>query len=109
MKVWKLDGLVLLSSRSVPTTHPTFVSFRQERADVGLIFTCSEIPKRANEIKLLRDVSTILVADKFGDIFRCSPSPLHLIHAVAHFSFGLYYPSTAPYDSAMLSTLLQNP
>ncbi|OBZ66832.1 tRNA (guanine-N(7)-)-methyltransferase non-catalytic subunit TRM82 [Grifola frondosa] len=48
LKVWQIDGLKLLSER--------------------------ELPKRPTEIRFTRDGQTILVADKFGDIFSY---PLH--------------------------------
>ncbi|KIM90548.1 hypothetical protein PILCRDRAFT_56339, partial [Piloderma croceum F 1598] len=54
LKVWKIDGLELLSSR--------------------------ELPKKPTGIRFLHDGQTILVSDKFGDIFSY---PLHPIPNVS--------------------------
>ena len=45
LKVWQIDGLKLLSTR--------------------------ELPKKPTEIAFTLDGQTILVSDKFGDVFRC--------------------------------------
>ncbi|KAF8757687.1 tRNA (guanine-N(7)-)-methyltransferase non-catalytic subunit wuho [Rhizoctonia solani] len=46
--------------------------------------SCREIPKRANVLKLSQDGQTILVADKFGDIFSyplVPPEPIQQVQA----------------------------
>jgi tRNA (guanine-N(7)-)-methyltransferase subunit TRM82 len=62
LKVWKIDGLQLLSSRYVP---PRFVSVMSPQR----IHCARELPKKPTGIRFLRDGQTILVSDKFGDIF----------------------------------------
>lgn len=54
LKIWQIDGLKLLNSR--------------------------ELPKRPTAIHFTKDGETVLVADKFGDIFSypSSPSPIVL-------------------------------
>ena len=51
LKVWQIDGLKLLSTR--------------------------ELPKKPTEIAFTLDGQTILVSDKFGDVFRCSLLCIH--------------------------------
>ncbi|KZT07457.1 WD40 repeat-like protein [Laetiporus sulphureus 93-53] len=65
LKVWKLDGLELLNAR--------------------------ELPKKPTTIHFIRDGQTILVSDKFGDIFSY---PLHPLPKLSE-------PSTTQTESAI--------
>lgn len=63
LKVWAIDSLQILSERYVPTCP--------SRSRVGLSTARREIPKKATQILFTRSGRTIVVADKFGDVFRC--------------------------------------
>jgi tRNA (guanine-N(7)-)-methyltransferase subunit TRM82 len=64
LKVWAIDSLQLLSERYVPCRFSSSVRSR-------LTVTRREIPKKPTQILFTRSGRTILVADKFGDVFRC--------------------------------------
>ena len=64
LKVWAIDSLQLLSERYVPRRFSSSVHSR-------LTATRREIPKKPTQILFTRSGRTILVADKFGDVFRC--------------------------------------
>jgi tRNA (guanine-N(7)-)-methyltransferase subunit TRM82 len=66
LKVWALDSLRLLSERCAAT----FLSLSFH--DTRTITTRREIPKKPSQIVVTRSGRTILVADKFGDVFRCA-------------------------------------
>jgi tRNA (guanine-N(7)-)-methyltransferase subunit TRM82 len=63
LKVWAIDSLQLLSERYVPTC-PCRFPFTTEH-------TRREIPKKSTQILFTLSGRTIVVADKFGDVFRC--------------------------------------
>ena len=72
LKVWKIDGLLLLSTRYVGCIHTI---------DQLMNILHRELPKKPTRIQILRDGQTILVSDKFGDIFSY---PLHPIPDPPH-------------------------
>ena len=61
LKVWQLVGLKLLSTRCV--------AFASSRVDLNLPLR-RELPKKPTEVAFTRDGLTIIVSDKFGDVFR---------------------------------------
>ena len=62
LKVWELDGLKLLSERYV---------FLKEILVIYEMNTCiRELPKKPTSMLFTADGQTILVSDKFGDVFR---------------------------------------
>ncbi len=40
-----------------------------------LVITTRELPKKATKVKFTKDGETVLVSDKFGDVFRYSIQP----------------------------------
>lgn len=69
LKVWKLDGLELL--------HERFVSpFGRNSAKM----LYRELPKRPTSALFTVDGQTIVVADKFGDVFRCVQLSITLVY-----------------------------
>jgi tRNA (guanine-N(7)-)-methyltransferase subunit TRM82 len=73
LKVWAIDGLQLLSERYEAHPPPDLDSAHDRDS------RNSEIPKKPTQILFTRSGQTIVVADKFGDVFRCvlliPPSP----------------------------------
>lgn len=61
LKVWELDGPKLRSQRFVLAPAFTYLILKLHTRD---------LPKRPTSLSLTRDGRTILVSDKFGDIFR---------------------------------------
>ncbi|ELU35730.1 hypothetical protein AG1IA_10240 [Rhizoctonia solani AG-1 IA] len=63
---------------------------------------CREIPKRANVLKLSQDGQTILVADKFGDIFSyplVPPEPIQQVQAQPTETVGSKSVAVAMHDN----------
>ena len=61
LKVWQLEDLKLLSERYVACAVRLSL-FSHSRV--------SELPKKPTDVHFSRDGLTILVSDKFGDVFR---------------------------------------
>jgi hypothetical protein len=70
MKVWKLNSeerrIELLSSRCVFADAMGQWKFTR----LNYLDPSREIPKRATTLLLLRNGKSILVGDKFGDVFK---------------------------------------
>ena len=62
LRVWQLDDLKLLSQRYAFLGIDPYVIY--------LLCESRELPKKPTEVRLSNDGLTILVSDKFGDIFR---------------------------------------
>ena len=62
LKVWSIaDGLNLVNERCARIFLPSYFMTRTAR---------SELPKKPTEVSFTRDGQTIVVSDKFGDVFR---------------------------------------
>ena len=82
LKVWAIDSLQVLSERYVRACPFYLSSSVYLRLSDGR----REIPKKATQILFTCSGRTIVVADKFGDVFRCAfPStPLSPVDFPAH-------------------------
>lgn len=67
LKVWAIDSLQVLSERYARVC-PFYLT---SSVYLRLSDARREIPKKATQILFTRSGRTIVVADKFGDVFRC--------------------------------------
>ena len=67
LKVWAIDTLQLLNERCATPFSQNFLSRLNQ--------THRELPKKPTQIAFTRSGHTIVVSDKFGDVFRCVCRP----------------------------------
>ena len=69
LRVWKVAETLELLNERYACALPTCLLLRS-RFCYG-----RELPKKPTELGFTRDGQTIVVSDKFGDVFRSVPSP----------------------------------
>jgi hypothetical protein len=71
LKVWDVNEFKVVSSRCAPFPTSFYVGVELNRKD----FIARELPKKPTSVMFTKDSHTIIVSDKFGDVFRCVNPP----------------------------------